>query len=112
MSADLYPPAIWERFSQPCWVLAENADVRELARASTPASAEMAVLYADAQNQWFWRGHASPWLVAVLEALCTAHNRGDDESALCVTLNSLELPPVKRYCRAMADELWQAALQA
>ncbi len=112
MSADLYPAAIWERFSHPRWVLAENADVRELARASTPASVEMAVLYADAQNQWFWRGHASPWLVAVLETLCAAHNRGDDLLALGEALNQLELPPVKRYCRAMADELWQAALQA
>ncbi len=112
MSAELYPAEVWERFSNPQWVLAAELDAAEVCRARTPASAEMAVLFRAANRRWYWRAHASPWLVAVLEVLCAGLNTSITEAALDEALNKLTLPPVKRYCRAMASELWQASAQA
>lgn len=112
MSADLYPANIWAPFADPNWVLADEDGAREVVRARTPASSEVAVLYTDAGSVWRWRGHASPWLVAVLDTLCGCLNSGFDSEAKDEALNNLQLPPVKRYCRVMADELWQAAVHA
>ncbi len=112
MSADLYPAGVWARFAGPEWVLSQEEGARELARARTPASAEVAVLYMDTDGSWRWRAHAGPWLVAVLDALCECINRGLSAEAKDEALNNLQLPPVKRYCRVMADELWQAAVHA
>jgi len=112
MSAELYPSWVWERFGQPQWVLVDDARAVEVGRTRTPASAEVAVLYRGSAGQWFWRAHASPWLVAVLEVLCTQLNAAASPEAVVAALNNLNLPPVKRYCRVMADELWQASAQA
>lgn len=112
MSAELYPPAIWERFDQPRWVLPPESAATEMGRAETPASAECAVLYRNADGRFYWRAHAGPWLVAALDVLCATANAEPASETVAEALNALQLPPLKRYCRAMADELWQASQHA
>lgn len=110
MSADLYPVEVWNRFQNPQHVLPLVASANLLAELRTPASQEEAALYAYS-GRWFWRAHASPWLVATLEGVCQL-GEAATVAELDEALNSLEIPPIKRYCAVLARELFLQAQSA
>lgn len=105
-----YPAWVLRALEQPMRVLPspQPAQIRRFAQANTPASEEYACLYcASTGGEWYWRALASPWLVALLEGLCTQLGQAEGVQGASAWLEELEIPPTKRYCVVLARTLLQ-----
>nr|MBV6628620.1 hypothetical protein [Oceanococcus sp. HetDA_MAG_MS8] len=105
-----YPEWVLRALAEPSQVLPSPRPTaaRRVASADTPASEEKAVLYCEPTAQrWYWRAVASPWLLAMLEGVCSRlQTQGVDAAA--AWLEELEIPPTKRYCVVLTRSLLSA----